>query len=206
MTTDSAPPGADSGEVTGLLREWSAGDAAALEQLAPLIYAELRRLARRAMGRERQDHTLEATALAHEAFVRLLPQQEITWQNRAHFFAIAARMMHRVLTDYARQRSAQRRPPPSAKVSLTGVAGDFGAGPDVEALAVHQVLEQLAALDARQAEIVQLRFFGGLTNEEIAHVLELSVATVERDWRFARAWMRRELARRPGGTEPPGQR
>lgn len=197
MTTESAPPGADSGEVTGLLQEWSAGEPAALDRLAPLVYAELRRLARRAMGRERTDHTLEATALAHEAFVRLLPQQDVSWQNRAHFFAIAARMMRRVLTDYARQRAAERRPPAAARVTLTGVAAALGEGPDPDALAVHQALEQLAALDARPAEIVQLRFFGGLTNEEVAHVLDLSVATVERDWRFARAWLRRELARRP---------
>ena len=197
MPDDSRGLEADSGEVTRLLQEWSGGESAALERLAPLVYAELRRLARRAMGRERSDHTLEATALAHEAFVRLLPQQEVSWQSRAHFFAIAARMMRRVLTDYARQRAAERRPPASARVTLTGVAAAIGEVPDPDALAIHQALERLAALEARPAEIVQLRFFGGLTNEEIAHVLDLSLATVERDWKFARAWLRRELARRP---------
>jgi RNA polymerase sigma factor (TIGR02999 family) len=161
------------------------------------VYEELRRQAGRAMRREGDAHTLQATALVHEAYLRLVDQQRVQWRNRAHFFAIAAQMMRRVLVDHARTRLAAKRGGELQRVTL----GDVGAGPaeagdgdGVDVLALHEALERLALLDPRQARLVELRYFGGLGIEETAEALEVSPATVKRDWAVARAWLRRALA------------
>lgn len=186
---------APSADVTGLLLAWGTGDAGAGERLLPAVYDELRRQAGRAMRREGDAHTLQATALVHEAYLRLVDQNRVAWRNRAHFFAIAAQMMRRVLVDHARTRLAAKRGGQLHRVTL----GDVGAGAeqgdgDVDLLALHDALDQLAVLDPRQARLVELRYFGGLGIEETAEALGVSPATVKRDWAVARAWLRRELA------------
>ena len=195
----SSPHGAarpDAVGVTELLLAWGAGDRAALDALMPTVYAELRRQAERALRRESAGHTLQATALVHEAYLRLVDQNRVAWRNRAHFFAIAAQMMRRVLVDHARTRLAAKRGGELQRVTL----GDVGAGTadqgdgDIDLLALHDALELLATIDPRQARLVELRYFGGLGIEETAEALEVSPATVKRDWAVARAWLRRELA------------
>ena len=180
-------------DVTGLLRRWKEGDGQALEELMPIVYGELRRLAAHYLRLERSGHTLQPTALVHEAYLRLVDQKNVAWQNRAHFFGIAARMMRRILVDHARRRAAAKR---DAALLRTGPGhAEPAEDPDhePEILAVHEALTELEQLDARQARIVELRFFGGLSVEETAETAGVSTATVKREWRTARAWLRREL-------------
>jgi len=180
--------------LTQLLIAWSQGDAAALEQLAPLVYAELRKLAHRYMNRERAGHTLQTTAVVHEAFLRLLGNPQEKWQNRAHFYAIAAKMMRRILVDYARTNSRAKRGGETARVSIEDIdapVADVALNPDV--IALDEALEKLTEIDPRRARVVELRFFGGLSVEETAHVLQVAPDTVVRDWRVAKAWLFRYL-------------
>lgn len=188
----------DQGEVTQLLHEWSNGRQAALDDLLPLVYRELRAMASRRLRRERADHTMQATDLVHEAFLRLVGQHNANWNDRAHFFAIAAQAMRRVLVDHARKHSAEKRISPSQKVPLDS-APPLSSDPDVSVLEVDQALERLFAEDERQARVVELRFFGGLTVAETATVLSISEATVAREWRMAKAWLRREIERGSSG-------
>ncbi|MFN8573038.1 MAG: sigma-70 family RNA polymerase sigma factor [Gemmatimonadaceae bacterium] len=178
----------DGGSATALLRAWGAGDRDALDQMLPLVYEELHRLARGYLGRERPDHTLQPTALVHEAYLRLINQREVDWRNRAQFLGLAASMMRRILVNHARDRSAAKRPDVRDRVSLSLVEAGSDA-PDVDIIALEDALARLAELDARKARVVELRFFGGLTMNEVAEVLEVSLATVEREWSFARAWL-----------------
>jgi RNA polymerase sigma factor (TIGR02999 family) len=183
----------DSGkDVTGLLRRWSEGDQQALESLLPLVYGELRSLAVSCFRSERSDHTLQPTALVHEAYLRLIGQEHVAWQNRAHFFGIAAQMMRRILVDHARRKKAAKRDAVTFRIELSA-PGEGPADLDPEILSLDEALKGLEALDPRQARIVELRFFGGLTVEETAEVAGIGTATVKREWRTARAWLRREL-------------
>lgn len=180
--------------MTALLERARAGNERALSELVPLVYAELRRVAARYSRRERHGQTLQATALVHEAYLRLLGDQHLQWQNRAHFCAIAANAMRQILIERARARRAAKRGGSRARITLDeGLIADEGVSVDL--LALDEALERLAALDATQAKIVELRFFGGLTVEETAEALEISPATVKRGWAVARAWLRRELTR-----------
>jgi RNA polymerase sigma factor (TIGR02999 family) len=178
-----------------LLSDLSAGNEQALAELLPLIYDELRAMAARYLGRERPGHTLQATALVHEAYFRLVDQKQVQWRDRAHFFAIAAQAMRRILVDHARARHAVKRGADFAKVELDegAVLGDEGALAPEDLLAIDRALTELAALDPTASRIVELRFFGGFTVEEIAEVLDTSVSTVKREWTTARAWLHRQL-------------
>ena len=180
-------------DFTRTLKRVSGGERAALDVLLPAVYDELRRLAASYLRRERTGHTLQPTALAHEAFVRLVDQREVTWQDRAHFLGLAAQAMRRILADHARRRKALKRGGQDLRVTLerVDVAAPEGS---VDAADLDEALGRLAKLDERQAQIVDLRFFGGLTIEETAEVLEISPATVKRDWLLARAWLHREIA------------
>ena len=180
-------------QVTALLQQWSRGDRDALEKLTPLVYEELRGIAAGYMRDERPGHTLQATALVHEAYVRLIGQKRVSWQNRAHFFGIAAQLMRRILIDHARRRQAAKRCAGGALRLTAGV--DVAGEPeqDFDLLAIDGALSRLEQLDAAQARIVELRFFGGLTVEETAEVAGVSTATVKREWRTARAWLRHEV-------------
>ena len=181
--------------VTLLLVKWGEGDRAALDQLVPLVQAELRQLARSYLRRERADHTLQPTALVNEAYLRLVDQRGLRWQNRAHFFGIAARLMRQILVDHARARDAEKRGGADLeRLSLTQAERVAGRE-DVDVLALNEALERLAEFDPQQARVVELKFFAGLTIEETGEVLNVSHATVERDWKLARAWLRRELSR-----------
>jgi RNA polymerase sigma factor (TIGR02999 family) len=188
-------------KLTELLSAWGDGDQAALEQLMPAIYQELRRLAGRHMARERADHTLQATALVNEAYLRLVDQKRVRWQNRAHFWGVAAQMMRRILVDYARARGRAKRGGGAPVVSLDEAAA-LSAERASELVAVNDALDRLAALDERKSRVVELRFFGGLSVEETAEVLQVSPNTVMRDWRTAKAWLHREL-RDPGTAIDP---
>ncbi len=179
-------------QLTGLLVAWSQGDAAAMEQLMPMVYQELRRMASRRLAVERQNHTLDSVALVHEAYLRLIDQRSVNWQNRAHFFAIAARLMRRILVDYARARKVAKRGGGMLNVSLTGSEAALATSAS-EMIEVDQALTRLAAIDPRKCEVVELRFFAGLSIEETACILHISVNTVARDWNVARAWLHREL-------------
>jgi RNA polymerase sigma factor (TIGR02999 family) len=175
-----------------LLQRWSDGDSGALEQLMPLVYGELRRMARRYMGQQPSSHTLQTTALIHEAYLRLARQEEKGWENRAHFFGVAARAMRHILVDYARARKTGKRGGEARAISLEEaalVSKDRAA----ELVALDDALEELARLSPRQSQVVELRHFGGLSVEETAEVLKVSVDTVTRDWRQAKAWLHREL-------------
>lgn len=186
-----------SGDVTRLLLQWRAGREGALDRLLPLVYDELRRLAARQLRRERPDHTLQPTALINELFLLLVRQRAVSAENRAHFFALSARLMRRVLVDHARSRGADKRGGGSTTVTLdedTVVVVGQGTGRALEVLAIDEALVRLAALDADQARIVELRFFAGLTVEETSLVLDRSPRTVKREWRLAKAWLTRELA------------
>ncbi|MEO8505754.1 MAG: sigma-70 family RNA polymerase sigma factor [Acidobacteriota bacterium] len=198
--TSSEPPASDGdpGAVTALLLRWQEGDQAALEQLLPLVYEELRRMASRQLRGERPGHTLQPTAVVHEAYLRLVDQRRIQWQNRAQFFGIAAQLMRRVLVDHARARQALKRGGLMPPVSLDGFdpgAPSPGLG-FADLVDLDSALTRLAALDADQARIVELRFFGGLTVEETATLVGSSPATVKRDWSSAKAWLFRELGGR----------
>ena len=179
-------------EVAGPLLAWGGGDEAALERLTPLVYEELRRLARRYMGHERPGHTLQATALVNEAYMRLVDIRQVQWQNRAHFFAMSARMMRRILVDFARSKHYQKRGGDAQKVTFDeALVASNERGEDLVAL--DDALQALAAIDARKAQVVELRFFGGLSVEETAETLKVSVDTIHRDWRLAKVWLLREL-------------
>jgi RNA polymerase sigma-70 factor, ECF subfamily len=180
--------------VTEMLRAWRAGDASAGEQLLPVVYAELHRRAAAAMRREDAGHTLQATALVHEAYMKLVDQRQANWQNRSQFYGIAAQLMRRILIDHAREHLAQKRGGGARQVTLSGIDIPADSDDAVEILALHDALERLAALDARQGKIVELRYFAGLGVEEVAEALEISPATVKREWATARAWLKRELA------------
>jgi len=180
--------------VTELLLAWGDGDLSALDQLIPLVHAELRQIAARCMARERPGHTLQPTALVNEVYLRLVDVERIRWQNRAHFLAVAARLMRRILVDFARSRGYQKRGGGGQRVAFDeALVVDIGRGHDL--LALDDALDELARVDERQSQIVVMRFFAGLTVEEIAGVLEISPATVMRDWKLAKAWLLRELDR-----------
>ena len=179
--------------ITKLLIDWSQGDQAALEKLMPLIYDELRRLASNYLRRERAGHTLQPTALVNEAYLKLVDQRHARWQNRAHFFGISAQLMRRILVDHARQHQAAKRGgSQQQRLSITS-AERVVKQPQIDLLALNEALDELALIDPQQAQIVELKFFGGLSIEETAEVLGISHATVERDWKVARAWLRRQL-------------
>jgi RNA polymerase sigma factor (sigma-70 family) len=197
--------------VTQLLAQWRGGNERALGELTGLVYQELRNLAQRHLRRERPNHTIQRTALVHEAFVRLVNQQSVDWQSRAHFFALASNLMRRILVDHARARLASKRGGGAVAVSLddlmapldaetTGASNipepqHFDGETDDDVAAIDEALTRLGGMDARQARIVEMRYFGGLTIEETAQALEISDATVKREWTLARAWLKRELSR-----------
>ncbi|HYT66733.1 MAG TPA: sigma-70 family RNA polymerase sigma factor [Vicinamibacterales bacterium] len=182
------------GDVTRLLQAWRHGDTAALEQLTPIVYDELRRLAARYMRRERPGHTLQTSALINEAYLRLVDARGVQWQNRAHFFGVSAQVMRHILVDFARARQNLKRGGGAQPVSLDAVMVSVPErGTDL--LALDEALERLAALSPRQSRVVELRYFGGLTEEEVAEVLSISPRTVRNDWGLARAWLYRELTR-----------
>jgi RNA polymerase sigma factor (TIGR02999 family) len=202
MAKEKLPDKRDGAEISLWLKRWSAGEAEAPERLFPLVYAELRAIAAAAMRSERAGHTLQPTALVHELFLRLEAGAPVAWQDRRHFFRLAAQAMRRLLVDFARRRLADRRGAGAPHVELDA-ARDFAVRSDPEeTVALDRALDRLAALDPRQAQVVELRVFAGLGQEEIATTLGLSLSTVERDWRGARAWLRRELA--GGKPERPG--
>jgi RNA polymerase sigma factor (TIGR02999 family) len=182
-----------SGAVSQLLQAWGRGDLRAREDLIPLVYRELRKRAAAYLRRERQDHTLQPTALVNEAYLRLMGQRRVTWVNRAHFFGVAAQIMRRVLIDHAREREAAKR---RGGVRVTLNDGMDSARPlDCDVLMLDQALQQLARLDERQAHIVELKYFGGLSEQEIAAMLSLSRATITREWQSARAWLYRRMTK-----------
>lgn len=193
MSERHAGPGA----ATQLLLAWSGGDRQALDRMVPLVYDELHGLAARYLGGERPDHTLQPTALVHEAYLRLVNQRQVDWRNRAQFLGVAASIMRRVLVNHARHRAAAKRGGGKEHVSLSLVEAPSG-GADIELVALEEALRRLEELDSRKARVVELRFFGGLTMEEVAEVLEISRATVEREWSFARAWLFDALAEGDG--------
>src|SRR5215469_11630520 len=180
-------------EITRLLLSWKSGDEAALARLMPLVYDELHRLARRFMAAEQTGHPLQTTALIHEVYLRLVDANSIDWQNRAHFYAICARLMRRILIDFARSRNYQKRGAGFAHIQLEE-AVTVSEAVGSEMLAVDEALKQLAAIDSRKSEVVEMRFFGGLTAEETAAALGVSPDTVLRDWKLAKAWLLRELS------------
>ena len=179
-------------EITQLLAEWREGNQAALDELYPLVYDELHRLARRYMSRERKGHTLQTTALINEAYVRLVDQRSVHWANRSHFFAISAQIMRRILIDHARRHAYAKRGGGAQQVSLDETA-TVAPGNLSEFLRLDEALKSLAELDPRRSQVVELKYFGGLNNDEIAGVLKISKNTVIRDWNMARAWLYRQL-------------
>jgi RNA polymerase sigma factor (TIGR02999 family) len=179
--------------VTQLLVSWGGGDRSALDELMPVVYGELRRVAESYLRRERRDHTLQPTALVHEAYLRLVDQRSVDWQNRAQFFGLAAQMMRRILVNHAEGRRASKRGGGAERVSLDE-AVSFYEERELDLAALDEALDALAALDPQQARVVELRFFGGLTVEEVAEVLGLSPATVKREWDSAKLWLRRQLS------------
>jgi len=193
----AVPPSSSNEQVTELLRRWSGGDLAAREALIPIVYNELRRLARHFLAGQRPGHTLQSTALVHEAYLRLAGRKDVHWNDRAHFFTVAAQLMRRILVDHARKRKSSKR---NAK-NLTLLVEESVAAPsrrqEVDLILLDDALNSLAEMNQRHAQIVELRFFGGLSIEDTSRVLEMSPATVKRDWATARAWLFAEL--RPGG-------
>jgi RNA polymerase sigma factor (TIGR02999 family) len=180
-------------DVTRLLNKAQNGDKESLDKLLPLIYDELRRVAANQLRAERENHTLQATALVHEAYLRLLEQQEVDWQNRAHFFSIAAEMMRRILVNYAIQRNAKKRGDGVTRISLDDAISFSNGESDLDLVSLDAALKRLSEFDATQARIVELRFFGGLTIEEVAEVLDISESTVKREWKMAKAWLKTQL-------------
>ncbi len=181
-------------EITGLLKAWAGGDPHALDRLTPLVYSELRRMARRYMAKERPENSLQATALVNEAFLRLVEAENVGWQDRAHFFAVSAQMMRRILVDAARARGSEKRGGGIMRVDLNESI-DAMPNRGSELVALDEALTALTEIDPRKAKVVELRFFGGLSVEETAEVLKISSQSVMRDWRLARAWLLRELRR-----------
>ena len=193
---DAGPDGNESAslhQVTRLLQAWSSGDEQALQELMPLVYDEPHRLAQRFMAGEQSGHPLQTTALVHEVYIRLVDVKNVDWQNRAHFYALSARLMRRILVDFARTRNYQKRGAQFAHIQLEEAA-TVSAAVGSELLAVDEALKQLAAVDARKSDVVEMRFFGGLTVEEIAAALGVSPETVARDWKLAKAWLLRQLS------------
>jgi RNA polymerase sigma factor (TIGR02999 family) len=188
---------APANEITRLLAAWSDGDASAFERLLPHVYEELHRQARRYMNGERPDHTLQTTALVNEVYLRLVTWKDVRWQNRAHFFAVSAQMMRRILVDFARDKQYLKRGGGAVRVSLSDAAA-FVEERATDLVALDEVLTALAKTDARKAQVVEMRFFGGLSNAEVAAVLQVSEETVMRDWRLAKVWLLRQLARSDG--------
>src|SRR5213595_1603330 len=188
MDTPSVSPQ----RVTQFLQQWSGGDDAALAELTPLVYEELRRLAHHYMEGQRPNHTLQTTALVNEAYLRLADQTNPRWQNRAHFFAVAARAMRQILVSYARSQRAEKRGGGALKMELNEAAL-VSPEESKQIVDLHEALETLAALDSRKAQVVELKYFGGLNYDEMAEVLKISPVTVRRDWEFARAWLHAEL-------------
>jgi RNA polymerase sigma factor (TIGR02999 family) len=186
---DSGPP-----TITQLLVEWSNGDQNALDQLTPMVYDEMRRMARTYLRSERADHTLQATALVHEAYLRLIDQHSVSWQNRAHFFGIASQMMRRILVNHALAKAAEKRGGEVQKLSLDE-AVSFANQREIDLIALDEALKELELLDPQQTRIVELRFFGGLSIEDTAEALRVSPATVKRDWSTAKLWLRRQLSK-----------
>jgi RNA polymerase sigma factor (TIGR02999 family) len=182
--------------LTGLLVEWREGDKAALDKLTPLVYDEMRRIAHRYVRRERAGHTLQTTALVNEAYLRLARQQKVEWQNRAHFFAVTAQVMRHILIDHARARHYAKRGGNAEQVPLED-ARAMSKQRAAELIALDEALDELAQLDPRKSRVVELRYFGGLSLEETAEVLEMSVMTVRRDWRAAKAWLYKAVNRNP---------
>jgi RNA polymerase sigma-70 factor (ECF subfamily) len=195
MPSGTPSPNGSRAHVTELLLTWGTGDRAALDELVPIIHEELRRLARHQMRGERDNHTLQTTALVNEAFLRLVDLRRIRWQDRAHFLALSARLMRRILVDHARSRCYQKRGGGAANVTLDE---SLVASPErgVDLVALDDALEDLARVDARKSQVVELRFFGGLSVEETAEALKVSPETVTRDWRLAKAWLLREISAR----------
>jgi RNA polymerase sigma factor (TIGR02999 family) len=191
------PPAASPGAVTQWLLDWGRHDKAGLDQMLPVVYEELHRLAVQYLGREGTGHTLQPTALVNEAFLKLVDQRAVKWQNRAHFFGIAAQAMRRILVDHARAHAAGKRGGGERRVSLDDAPAVTGTV-DIDVLALDEALTRLAAIDPQQSRVVELRFFGGLTMEETAEVMQISPATVGREWRMAKAWLFAELR----GTAP----
>ena len=185
-------PSVSQQRVTELLAHWSQGDDAALAELTPLVYEELRRLAHHFMEGQRPDHTLQTTALVNEAYLRLADQTNPSWQNRAHFFAVAARAMRQILVSHARGQRSEKRGAGARKVGLDEAA-IVSPEESKEIVDLHEALERLATLDSRKAQVVELKYFGGLNYDEMAEVLKISPVTVRRDWEFARAWLHTEL-------------
>src|SRR5262249_6553944 len=188
-----------SSNVTQMLHDWSNGDREVLDKLIPIVYQELRRQAARYLRRERPGHTLQTTALIHEAYLRLIDQRSVQWQNRAHFFAISAQLMRRILVNHARDRKAAKRGGSEIKLPLEDAMIIASPGREVDLEALDEALERLAAIDPQQGRVVELRFFSGLSVEETAEVLGVSPRTVKRDWNVAKAWLRREI--RQGESE-----
>jgi RNA polymerase sigma factor (TIGR02999 family) len=185
------------GDVTKLLRVWRTGDPSALDALVPQVYKELRRLAHFQLQKERPNHTLQSTALVHEAYARLVGQDSLEFESRSHFFAIAAQLMRQILVDYARRHRAEKRGGGACMLTLDDALA-MPQTKDIDVVALDDALNALAKVDERQSRVVELRFFGGLSLEETAEALEIGTATVQRDWTMARAWLHRELSR---GTE-----
>ena len=185
-------PDPASDNITHLLREWSDGDERALDRLTPLVYNELRQQAARYLRRERRHHSLQATALINEAYIRLIDARDVRWQNRAHFFAIAANLMRRILVDHARRRDAEKRGGSQIRLTFSDLIV-VAQESDVDLLAIDEALNRLAEIDPQQARIVELRFFSGLNVDETATALGISPKTVKRDWSVAKAWLRREI-------------
>jgi RNA polymerase sigma factor (TIGR02999 family) len=179
--------------VTDLLTRWNGGDAAARDALVPLVYDELRRIARKCLAGQRNDHTLQPTALVHEAYLRLVNRDSATWQNRAHFFAVAAQMMRQILVDHARMRAAAKRGGGAITLVLDESV-TLPKKPALDLIALDDALKRLAVLDARQSQIVELRFFGGLSIDETAEVIAISPATTKREWATARLWLHRAMS------------
>jgi len=201
MPDNLGPPS----DVTDLLRRWREGDREALERLMPLVYQELHRIASRHLSHERPDHTLESTALVHEAYVKLVDQRHVDWQSRAQFFGLAAQAMRRILVDHARARGRSKRGASAPRVALDAIdpaATEADVHP-ADAIDLDRALEKLETFDPGQARIVELRFFGGLTVEETANVMGTSPSTVKREWTLARAWLYRELEGRPTSPDDP---
>ena len=187
-------PSGPSVQITRLLQAWGNGDQAALDRLTPVVYDELRRMARRYMRREREGHTLQTTALVNEAYLRLVDVTHVSWQDRAHFFAVSAQMMRRILVDAARARASSKRGGLAVRAELEEIP-DLSSGRDREIVAIDDALNALGELDPRKAKVIELRFFGGLSVDETAEVLKISPQSVLRDWKLAKAWLMRELSR-----------
>jgi len=183
----------DPDEITKMLRAWSEGDRAAADQFMPVIYDELRRQAHRFLNRERANHTLQTTALVHEAYLRLTEQRDVSWQNRAQFFGLAAQMMRRILVNYAVNRKRNKRGGSAEKLQLDETIQIQAADKSIDLIELDEALNRLAKLDERQARVIELRYFGGLTIEETAEVMGISPPTVKREWNMAKTWLRSEL-------------